>query len=126
MCLCNKGCGFNSSHTTVFHDTWAACVKNNQPFTFPDTHVFQKKIAVSSSTVLQVASNHLGGTQAPPPINGGTDPDSVSVLHHMGAAVISSQYAVQKNYVCEYHKNYFYDPELSSFIADLQKSCNLK
>ena len=26
MCLCNRCCGFNSSHTTGFHDTWAACV----------------------------------------------------------------------------------------------------
>ena len=42
LCLCNKGCRFNTSHTTGFHDTWYACVKNNQPFTLLYTHVFQR------------------------------------------------------------------------------------
>ena len=31
MCLCNKGCGFNNSHTTGFHNTWASCVKKHHP-----------------------------------------------------------------------------------------------
>ena len=74
MCLCNKGCGFNTSHTTGFHDTWAARVHNNQPFIFPVTHFFQKKIVAASGTVPQVASNNVGGTQYLPPINGGTAP----------------------------------------------------
>ena len=43
MFLCNKGCGFITSHTTGLHDTWDACMKNNQPFTFTDTHAFQQK-----------------------------------------------------------------------------------
>ena len=43
MFLCNKVCGFNTSHITGFCDIWAACVKNNQPFNLPATHVFQKK-----------------------------------------------------------------------------------
>ena len=107
MCLCNKGCGFNSSHTTVFHDTWAACVKNNQPFTFPDTHGFQKKILASSGTVPQVASDNGGGTQSPPPINNGTDPDSFGGLHHMGAAVLASRYEFQTKSICEHHNNFF-------------------
>ena len=40
ICLCNKGCGFYTSHTTGLHNTWAACVQNNQPFTLPATFVF--------------------------------------------------------------------------------------
>ena len=124
MCLCNKGCGFNKSHTTGFYDTWAACVKNNQPFTLPATHVFKKMVS-GSNTVPQVASNNGGGTQYPPPINVGTSPDLVVSLHHMGDAVPDSQYSVQKKAVCEHHKNYVSDPEISSFISDLQKACNL-
>ena len=29
VCLCSKGFGFNTSHTTGFHDTWATCVNTN-------------------------------------------------------------------------------------------------
>ena len=47
ICLCNKGCGFNTSHNTGFHYTWNACVKNNQPFSLPDTHVFQNKMVAA-------------------------------------------------------------------------------
>ena len=72
MCLCNKCCGFNTSNKTGFHDTWAARVKNNQPFTLPSTHVFQNKTVAASCTVTQVASNNGGGTQDPTPINGAT------------------------------------------------------
>ena len=43
LCLCNKGCGFNTSHTTGFHDTCAACVQNNQISILINTHVFQIK-----------------------------------------------------------------------------------
>ena len=74
MCLCNEGFGFNTSHATGFHDTWAACVQNNQSFTLSATHVVQKKIVVSSGTVPQVVSNHLGGNQALPTMYGGTAP----------------------------------------------------
>ena len=42
MRLCNKDCGFNTSHTTGFHNTRGVCVKNNQPFTLISTHFFQK------------------------------------------------------------------------------------
>ena len=73
MFLFNKVCGFNNLYITGFHDTWSACVKNNKPFTLPVTHVFQKKIVASSITVPRVYSNNGGGTQSPPPINGGTD-----------------------------------------------------
>ena len=94
MCLCNKVFGFNTSHTTGFHDIWAAFVKNNQPFTLPATHVFQNKMVATIDTVTQAASNNGGGTQAPTPINIGTAPDPVDGLHHMGDAVLASQYAV--------------------------------
>ena len=125
MCLCNKGCGFNTSHTTGFHDTWAACVKNNQPSTLPATHVFQKKMVAASGTVTQVASNNGGGNQSPPPIISGTDPAPVCGLHHMVAAVLASQYAVQPKSICEHHKNAVSYPELSSFVSDLHKAWNL-
>ena len=64
----------------------------------------------------------------PPPtlINGVTDPDLVNILHHMGADLLASNYAVQINSVCEHHKNSVSDNELSSFIFDLQKSLNSK
>ena len=65
---------------------------NNQPSTFPATHVFQEKMAAVSSTVTQVASNNGGDTQAPPPTNGGTAPAHVGGLNHMGAAVLASHY----------------------------------
>ena len=58
MCLSNKGCGFNNSYTTGFHDTWAARVQNNKPFTLPATHLFQNKMAASIVTVTQFASNN--------------------------------------------------------------------
>ena len=54
-------------------------MKNNQPFTFPATHVFQSKMVAASGTVTQVDSNIGVGTQAPPPINGGTAPALSSV-----------------------------------------------
>ena len=94
MCLYSKGCGFNTSHNTGLRDTRSACVKNNQPFTFPANHVFQKKMVEESGTVPQFASNNGGGTQSPPPINSGTDTDPVEVLHHMGTAILVSQYEV--------------------------------
>ena len=119
MCLYNKGCGFNKSHTTGFYDTWAACVKNNQPFTLPATHVFKNKMVASSVTVNQVALNNVGGTQAPPPINGDTTPAPVGVLHHMGDAVLTSKCSVQTKYVCEHHQNYVSYTELSLFIYDI-------
>ena len=62
MCLWNKGCGFNTSHTTVFHDTWANCLQNNQPSNFPATHFFQNKMLGESGKVPHVASNNRGGT----------------------------------------------------------------
>ena len=62
MCLYNKGCGFNTPHTTGFHDTRATYVKNNQPLAFPFTHVFQKKMVSASGTFPQFASNNGGGT----------------------------------------------------------------
>ena len=99
MCLCNKGCGFDHSHTTGLHDTWSACVKNNQPFNLPSTHTFQKKIVAASGTVPQVASNNGGSNQSPPTTNGVTDPDPVVGLHHMGDDVLGSQYVVQTKYV---------------------------
>ena len=43
MCLCNKDCGFNTYHTTGFHDTRGVYVKNNQPFTLLSTHSFKIK-----------------------------------------------------------------------------------
>ena len=125
MCRCNKGCGFNVSRTTGFHGTWAACLQNNQPFTLPATSVFQKKMVSASITVHQVASNNVGCTQSPPPIHGGTDPAPDGCLHHMGSSVLAYHYAFQNNYVCEHHNNSVSDPELSSFVADLQKGCNL-
>ena len=80
MCLYNKGCGFNTSHTTGLHDKWASRVKNNQPFTLPATHAFQNKMVPASGTVPQVDSNNGGSTQYPPPINGVTDPAPVGGL----------------------------------------------
>ena len=62
MCLYNKGCGFNTPHTTGFHDTWDACVKNNQTSTLPAIHVFKKKTVAASFTFLQVDSNNGGVT----------------------------------------------------------------
>ena len=113
MCLCNKVFGFNTSRITGFHDTWDVCVQNNQPFTLPATHSFQKKIVSASGTVPQVASSNGGGTQSPPPINGGTDPTPVGGLHHMGAAVHFALCAVKTNSTCEHHNNYVYDPDIS-------------
>ena len=79
----------------------------------------------ASSTVPQVAYNTGGGTQYPPPINGGTAPVTVGGPHHMGAAVLDSRYSVQTKSACEHHKSFVSDPELSLFISDLQKSWNL-
>ena len=110
MCLCNKGCGFNTSHNTVLHDTWDTCVKNNQPFTFPDTHVFQQKMTAASGTVTQVTSNNGGWTQALTSINVGTATDPIVGLHHMGDFSLASQYAVKKKCVFEHHKNAVSDP----------------
>ena len=81
-------------------------------------------VAVSRTFPL-VASNNGRVTQAPTPINGGTAPAPVGVLHHMGAAVIASKYAVKTKSVCEHQKNSVSDPELSSFISDIQKVCNI-
>ena len=43
----------------------------------------------------------------------------------MGADILASQYSVQKRYVCEHHKNAVSDPEISLFIYELHKACNL-
>ena len=125
MCLCNKGFGFNTSHTPRFYDIRAACVQNNKPFTLPATHVFQKKMVAASGTFHQVDSNNGVGTQSLPPINDGTYPDPVGGLHHMDASALDSQYAVQKTSVCEHSQNSVSDSELSLFIAYLQKAWNL-
>ena len=100
-------------------------MQNNQHFPVPATHVFQNKTAAAIFTVPQVASNNGGGTQSLTPINGGTAPDPVCGLHHTGAVIISSQYSVQKKYLFDHHNNDVYDPELSSFISELQKDWNL-
>ena len=71
-------------------------MQNNQPLTFPATHLFQNKMVSASITVPQVASNNGGVTQDPLPINGGTDPAPAPVgfLHHIGAVVLASNYTV--------------------------------
>ena len=92
-------------------------MQNNQPFTLPDTNVFQKKMASASGKSPQVHYNNGGGTQAPPPINGDTAPYYVGGLHHMGAAILASQYAGQTKSVCEHNKNAVSDPLLSLFIV---------
>ena len=125
MWLCNKVCGFNTTHTTGFHDTWATCVKNNQPVTLPATHLFKNKLISESVTVTQVDSNNGGGTQFPTPTNGVTATAPIDGLHHMGAAVLASQYVVQTKSVCEHHKNSVSDTEIYFFIAELQKAWNL-
>ena len=43
----------------------------------------------------------------------------------MGAAILASQHAVQTKSLCEHYNNSVSDPELSSFIAVLQKDWNL-
>ena len=43
----------------------------------------------------------------------------------MGAAILASHCAGQTKSVCEHHKNAVSDPELSLFIYDLHKACNL-
>ena len=78
-----------------------------------------------SRTFSKFTSNNGEGTQAPPPINGGTDPAPVGGLRHMGTVVLASQYSVQRNYLCEHQNNYFSDPELSLFISYLHKPFNL-
>ena len=80
------------------------------------------KMVAASEIFPQVASNNGGGTQAPPLINCGTAPDTVGGLHHMGAVLIDSQYAVQTKSLCEHHNNYVSDPKLTLFIADLKKA----
>ena len=92
----------------------------------PDTHVFENIIVAASGTLPQVTSNNGGVTQAPTPINGGTDPDPVGGINHMGASVLASQYTVQTKSVYEHHNNDVSDLELSLFISDLQKAWNLK
>ena len=85
-------------------------MQNNQPLTFPATHLFQNKMVSASITVPQVASNNGGVTQDPLPINGGTAPtptpapapDPVGVLHHIGAVLLASQYTVKKKYLREH------------------------
>ena len=94
MCLCNKGCGFNTSHITGFHDTWYACVQNIQPLTLSDTHVFKNKMVAARGTVNQVASNNGGVTQYPPRINGVTAPYHAGGIYNISAAVLASQYIV--------------------------------
>ena len=54
-------------------------------------------MVAESGIVPQVASNNGVGTQAPPPINGSTDPAPVGGLHHVSDSLIASQYAVQKS-----------------------------
>ena len=118
MCLCNKGYGFNTSHTTGFHDTWAACVKNNQPFTLPATHVFQNKMVAAIVTVTQVTSNNIVVTQYLSHINGGTATTPFGGLHHMGDDVLASHYAVKKSLYVNITKIMFLIPNfLCSFMA---------
>jgi len=125
MCLCKKGCGFNLTHTTGFHEAWS---QNTAGFSLPATHVFVKK------------QREAGITQGPaqsqgPPSLGGTTPQGQSqAIVPAGAAVggfsqmgasFASQHSVQTKAVLEHHKNTVSDPELSSFLADLQKAWNL-
>ena len=49
----------------------------------------------------------------------------LSLTYHIVVTVLDSQYAVIKKYVCEHHKNAVSYPEISLFIYDLQKACNL-
>ena len=85
-------------NTTFFHDTRAACVQNNHPFTFP----------AASVTVIQVVSDNGVGTQDVPYINDGTAPATIGGLHNMGADVLASYYSVQ-NLTCAniYHEKSF-------------------
>ena len=73
----------------------------------------------------QVTSNNIVVTQYLSHINGGTATAPVGGLHHMGDDVLASNYAVKKKSVCEHHKNYVSDPELSLFISGLQRVWNL-
>ena len=54
-------------------------------------------MVAASGIVTQVATNNVGGTPAPPPINGGTTPAHVGCLHRMGSSSLAYQYAVQKS-----------------------------
>ena len=52
-------------------------------------------------------------------------PAPIGDLNHMGEDTLASQYAVQTKSLCEHIKKDLFDTELSSFVSDLQKACNL-
>ena len=44
MMLCNRGCGWNTTHTTHFHNKWKS---NSSTFVLPPSHPFHLKSSAS-------------------------------------------------------------------------------
>ncbi len=96
-----KSCGWNTTHTTGFHDSYA---KDPDLFSLPATHLFWTKSSKSPS-------EKGGGASAP----------TVAVPSVASAASLLSS---QMGPLVAQHQTRLDDSKLTSFLADFQKALN--
>jgi hypothetical protein len=102
--LCNKGCGWNRTHTTGFH---AAFTPNPSffPAALPAAHPYHQNIAKEQNKFLPRPMPGI------PPVN---------------QASTGSSYLDEKKLValCEHHERMVTDPTVAAFLSDFKKMLN--
>lgn len=109
LCHCNKGCGWNDTHTSGFHDRWN---KNPGSFSLPATHEFTRRCAEGTPG---------GGASSGGDANGGTAGAAQRGAQQQANGFLSEAKAKRLAATCEKHKALVSDPEISSLLADLHK-----
>ena len=101
--LCNKGCGWNCTHTTGFH---SAYVTNPSffPAGLPPSHPYHQRIAKEQQQ-----------NQTPPP------PSVIHSANQVASTVLDKKKVVA---LCEHHERMVTDPTVAAFLSDFKKMLN--
>ena len=106
---CNKGCGWNCTHTSGFHSAFTSN-PSSFPAALPASHPYHQKIA----------KEHHQGLPPPPP--------NVLPVNHTSIGSSSNEF-VSLDWskllaVCEHHERAVADPTVAAFLSDLKKLLN--
>jgi hypothetical protein len=102
--LCNKGCGWNCTHTTGFHSAFTAN-PSSFPAALPAAHPYHQKLAKEQHS------------QPPPP------PPAISSVNQAsaGSSPLDKKKLVA---LCEQHERMVTDPTVAAFLSDFKKMLN--
>jgi hypothetical protein len=106
---CNKGCGWNCTHTSSFHSTFTSNW-SSVPSALPATQPYHQKIAKEERKGLP-----------------STFPNIPLVNHHSTVLSSNGLVILDKNKlltVCEHHEHAVTHPTVAAFLSDLKKMLN--